>query len=107
MLEARTAQLEHGLSQAASAANIPVTINRIGSMITVFFSDQPVTDFASASATNSEHFKRWFHGLLSRGVYWPASSYEAAFFSYAHSEQDIDAVIEAAAEAFNDLTDTV
>jgi glutamate-1-semialdehyde 2,1-aminomutase len=104
VLEARTAQLEHGLSQAATTANIPVTVNRIGSMITVFFTDQPVTDFASASATNSEHFKRWFHGLLERGVYWPASSYEAAFFSYAHSEQDIDAVIDAAVAAFNDLT---
>lgn len=106
ILEARTKQLEHGLTQAASDAGITVTINRIGSMITVFFTDHAVTSFTTASATDTDMFKRWFHGLLSRGVYWPASNYEAAFFSYAHTKQDIDAIIEAAAAAFKDLTVT-
>jgi glutamate-1-semialdehyde 2,1-aminomutase len=81
-----------------------VTINRVGSMITVFFTGQAVTDFESASTTNTHLFSVWFHGLLRRGVYWPASNYEAAFLSYAHSEKDIDMMIEAARNAFQLLT---
>lgn len=103
VLEERTKQLEHGLTRAAVDADITVTINRIGSMITVFFTDHAVSSFTTASKTDTELFKRWFHGLLSRGVYWPASNYEAAFFSYAHSQQDIDAIIDAAAAAFKDV----
>ncbi len=104
VLEARGAQLEAGLAAAARAYGVTVTINRVGSMITVFFTDQPVTDFASASTTNTEQFRRWFHGLLERGVYWPASAYEAAFLSYAHTEADIERMIEAATEAFTELS---
>ena len=104
VLEARGAQLETGLKAAAKAYGIPVTINRVGSMITVFFTGQPVTDFASASTTDTAQFRRWFHGLLNRGVYWPASAYEAAFLSYAHSEADIDTMTKAANEAFAEVT---
>ncbi len=103
VLEARGAQLEIGLKTAAEAHNVPVTINRVGSMITVFFTDRPVTDFQSASTTDTERFKRWFHGLLNRGIYWPASAYEAAFLSYAHTEDDIDRIVQAATEAFADV----
>jgi glutamate-1-semialdehyde 2,1-aminomutase len=100
VLEARTARLEQGLREGAKDAGIPVTINRVGSMITVFFTDKAVTDFESASTTNTEMFKVWFHGMLERGIYWPASNYEAAFLSYAHSDQDIDTMIQAARESF-------
>jgi glutamate-1-semialdehyde 2,1-aminomutase len=100
VLEERTGRLEQGLLKGAKTAGIPVTINRVGSMITVFFTNQAVTDFESASTTNTEMFKIWFHGLLERGVYWPASNYEAAFLSYAHSEADIDTMIKAAHESF-------
>ena len=62
-----------------------------------------MTDFESASTTNTEHFKVWFHGLLEQGVYWPASNYEAAFLSYAHSEEDIERMIEAATTAFKKI----
>ncbi len=103
VLEARGAQLEAGLAAAARAHGVTVTINRVGSMITVFFTDQPVTDLASASTTDTAQFARWFHGLLERGVYWPASAYEAAFLSYAHSEQAIDTMIAAARDSFADL----
>ena len=103
VLEARTGRLEHGLHGAAHGAGVPVTINRIGSMITVFFTEEPVTDFESASATDTARFGRWFHGLLERGVYWPASAFEAAFFSYAHSEEDIDSVVAAARESFAEV----
>jgi glutamate-1-semialdehyde 2,1-aminomutase len=100
VLEERTGRLEQGLREGAKIAGIPVTINRVGSMITVFFTHQAVTDFESASTTNTEMFKVWFHGLLERGVYWPASNYEAAFLSYAHSDADIDTMIKAARESF-------
>ncbi len=103
VLEARGAQLETGLRAAAEAQGVPVTINRVGSMITVFFTEQPVTDFKSATKTDTERFKRWFHGLLNRGIYWPASAYEAAFLSYAHTEADIDRMIQAASEAFSEV----
>ena len=76
-------------------------------MITVFFTDQEVTDFESASTTDTDLFKRWFHGLLSRGIYWPASNYEAAFLSYAHSEEDIGRMVEAGRESFMELSKVV
>ena len=103
VLEERTAQLEQGLLEGADEAGLTVTINRIGSMITVFFTDQEVTDFESASTTDTDLFKRWFHGLLERGIYWPASNYEAAFLSYAHSEEDIRRMVEAGRESFMEL----
>ena len=100
VLESRTAMLEQGLQQAADKAGVPVRINRMGSMITVFFCAEPVHNFHDASRSDTDIFKHWFHGLLQRGVYWPASAFEAAFFSYAHSEADIAAIITAAEEAF-------
>ncbi len=100
VLEKRTGRLEQGLRESASKAGIPITINRVGSMITVFFTDKAVTDFESACVTNTDMFKIWFHRLLECGIYWPASNYEAAFISYAHSEEDIDAMIDAARAAF-------
>ncbi|ADI14315.1 glutamate-1-semialdehyde 2,1-aminomutase [Truepera radiovictrix] len=100
VLEARTAQLEQGLRRAAQDAGVPVTLNRVGSMLTVFFTDEPVVDFESASRTDTAAFGRWFHHLLARGVYWPASAFEAAFLSYAHTEADIQAMVAAAREAF-------
>lgn len=100
VLEARGAQLEQGLRAAAAAADLAVQVNRAGSMLTVFFTDQPVTDFESASASDAKRFARWFHALLERGVYWPPSQFEAAFLSYAHSEEDIETMSRAAREAF-------
>lgn len=99
-------QLEKGLEQTADAHSVPVTINRVGSMITVFFTPDPVTDFQSASKTDSQAFARWFQTLLDEGVYWPASAFEAAFISYAHTPADIDAVIAAADKAFAALSNT-
>jgi glutamate-1-semialdehyde 2,1-aminomutase len=100
VLEKRTAQLEDGLLSAAQKHEQPVVINRVGSMITVFFTETPVTDFESASTTDSARFSRWFHTLLSHGIYWPASPFEAAFLSYAHSEADIEEMIAAAERGF-------
>jgi len=103
ILEARTARLEEGLLEAAGQTGVTITINRVGSMITVFFTDKPVTDFDSASTTDTTKFAQWFHGLLKRGVYWPPSAFEAAFLSYAHSEADIEAMILAAQQSFAEI----
>ncbi|MEZ4606635.1 MAG: glutamate-1-semialdehyde 2,1-aminomutase [Deinococcales bacterium] len=94
-------QLAQGLAEAAKAAHIPVSINHFGSMITVFFTDQRVYDLKSASTTNTERFRQWFHHLLAEGIYWPMSNYEAAFLSYAHTEADIERIVAVAAKAFN------
>lgn len=105
VLEARTEQLGEGLKGAAQDAGVPVTVNRVGSMITVFFTDEPVVDDESASRTDTAAFSRWFHHLLARGVYWPASAFEAAFLSYAHTEADIERMVGAAREAFFALSE--
>ena len=103
-LERHSATLEEGLRGAAHAAGVPLTINRAGSMLTVFFSDQPVFDLASAQRVDVQRFAAWFTALLANGVYWPPSAYEAAFVSAAHTAQDIEMVIEVAALAFGQLS---
>ncbi|MFQ5663166.1 MAG: glutamate-1-semialdehyde 2,1-aminomutase [Terriglobia bacterium] len=89
-LEARGAQLGNGLGEAAAEAGVPVQVNRCGSMLTVFFSDEPVTDYASAKRSHTERFARFHRALLGRGVYWPPSQFETAFVSLAHAEADIE-----------------
>jgi len=97
-LEALGARLEKGLVAAIAKAEVPACVQRIGSMITLFFTKGPVRSWDDAKACDTKRFGR-FHGeLLSRGVYWPPAQYEAAFISGAHTESDIDATI-AAAEA--------
>lgn len=97
-LERTSARLAAGLQSACDKAGIPVTINRVGSMITPFFTTSAVTDYASAKTVDASRFARFFHGMLERGVYLPPSAYEAWFLSTAHDDAVIDTVI-AAAEA--------
>ncbi|HLV11947.1 MAG TPA: aspartate aminotransferase family protein, partial [Trueperaceae bacterium] len=80
-----------------------VTVNRVGSMVTVFFTAGPVRDLDGAKRSDTTRFARWFHGLLARGVYWPPSQFEAAFVSAAHTEADVQAVVAAAEAAFAEL----
>lgn len=98
LLEELTARLEAGFLQAAQEAGVPVQTNRVGSMLTLFFTDQPVIDLATATASDTDRFSRWFHGMLDRGVYLPCSQFEAMFISAAHTTDDIDQTIEAARE---------
>ena len=98
-LDALTLRLEAGLKRAAEAAGVELTVNRVGSMITPFFCRGPVTDYASAKASNTGQYARFFHAMLARGIYLPPAQFEAAFVSLAHTEADVDATIEAAAEA--------
>lgn len=103
-LEQLGSMLEDGFRRAAAAANQPVWINRVGSMLTVFLTGQPVHDLATASASDTGKFSRWFHGLLNRGVYLPCSQFEAMFISAVHSDADIAATLTAAELAFHDLS---
>ena len=101
-LETASARLEDGLRRAARDTGTTVTINRVGSMLTVFFCAGPVTDYASAKASDTKRFARFFQALLKRGVYLPPAQFEAAFVSLAHGEAEIDATVAAAAEAFKE-----
>jgi glutamate-1-semialdehyde 2,1-aminomutase len=101
-LEEISARLAAGLAEAAKAAGAPVQVNRVGSMLTVFFAAEPVFDAASARKSDAKRFGRFFHAMLERGVYLPPSQFEAAFVSVAHSDEDIELTIAAAKEAFAD-----
>ena len=99
-LERTAARLADGLAGAAKEAGVPVQLNRVGSMLTVFFSENPVFDAASARACDTGRFGRFFHAMLDAGVYLPPSQFEAAFVSLAHSEEDVEATVEASRAAF-------
>ncbi len=101
-LEQLSAELERGLAEAAKAAGAVVQVNRVGSMLTVFFSEGPVFDAASARKCDTKKFGRFFHAMLERGVYLPPSQFEAAFVSVAHSAEDIQTTVAAAREAFRE-----
>jgi glutamate-1-semialdehyde 2,1-aminomutase len=90
--------LERRGARLAAAAPAGVTVNRVGSMFTYFFTDGPVTDWDSAKRCDTQRFARFFHWMLERGVYLAPSQFEAAFLSAAHSDMDIDATIAAARE---------
>jgi glutamate-1-semialdehyde 2,1-aminomutase len=99
-LESSSLQLVRGLSQAAEQARIPVRINRVGSMFTLFFTGSEVSDYATAKAADTERYARYFHEMLTQGIYLPPSQFEAWFVSLAHTAQDIARTIEASTQAF-------
>lgn len=98
-LEEKTDYLHKGLEEVLQQAGIPFIINQLGSMISIHFSEKPVTDFASAAAANNEKFNQFFHAMLDRGVYLPPSAYETWFLSNALSKEDLDHTIKAAQES--------
>ncbi len=100
-LAEKTERLTDGLRERAAAAGVPLSTNRAGGMFGVFFTDAgPVTNFAQATACNQEQFNTFFHAMLERGVYLAPSAFEAGFVSAAHGDAEIDATLDAAAEAF-------
>ena len=101
-LSAITARLIEGFTAAAVQANVPFQAQALGSMWGFFFTDAPVTDYASAKQADTARFNRFFHGMLDRGVYMAPSQFEAAFVSLAHTDQQIEATIAAAAAAMKD-----
>jgi glutamate-1-semialdehyde 2,1-aminomutase len=88
-------RLERRTGELCAAAPQGVTVNRVGSMFTFFFTPEPVTDFQSAKRSDVARFAEYFHWMLNRGVYLPPSQFEAAFVSAAHTEEDIHRTVEA------------
>ena len=93
-LEEKTAYLEKGMHRVLTEAAIPYTINRVGSMISVHFDANPVYDFNTAKNGDNETFKKFFHGLLNRGIYIAPSAYETWFITDALSYEDLDFTVE-------------
>jgi glutamate-1-semialdehyde 2,1-aminomutase len=98
-LEALGARLGSGIEAACRTAGVPATLNRVGSMLTGFFTAGPVTDYAGALTCDTARYACVHAKLLSRGVFFAPSQFEAAFVSLAHTEQDIDATVAAFGEA--------
>ncbi|SEG47824.1 glutamate-1-semialdehyde 2,1-aminomutase [Bryocella elongata] len=103
-LEAATAKIADGVARLAAEQGIALTTNRIGSMFTWFFTPEKVTDFASASTSDTAAFGRFHRAMLDAGVWLPPSQYEAAFVSTAIGDAEIHAVLEAAKEALKAVT---
>jgi glutamate-1-semialdehyde 2,1-aminomutase len=97
-------RLADGLSAAAQAAKVPHTVNRIGSMVTMFFTAVPsgVTDYATAKTSDTARFATFFRNMRDRGVFLPPSQFEAMFVSLAHTDEDVDQVIAAAKASLSD-----
>jgi glutamate-1-semialdehyde 2,1-aminomutase len=95
-LERRSAALELGLREAAGEAGVATTINRVGSMMTAFFSDVPVTSWDAAKQADTARYGRFFRAMLEAGVYFAPSQFECAFVSFAHSDAEIERTVEAA-----------
>lgn len=101
-LEALSTRLQVGLERALRDAHVDGVVQRVGSMLTLFFHRGPVRSWTDAAESDRERFARFHRGLLSRGVYYPPSQFEAAFVSAAHTDEDIDRTIEAAHRALEE-----
>jgi glutamate-1-semialdehyde 2,1-aminomutase len=99
-LESITEQLASGLRTAAAEAGVAVTVQSVPGLLTPFFSEQPVTDYAAAAACDLDAYGAWCRSLLAHGIYPPASQFEAWFPSLAHTEADVELTVKAAAAAF-------
>ncbi len=99
-LEEKTALLAKGIAEVLTEKGVVHTINRLGSMMSVHFSEEPVVDFDSASRANNDTFKKYFHGMLKEGVYLPPSAFESYFLNDALSHADIEFTIEAVRKVF-------
>ena len=96
-------RLAAGFADAARDAGVPLQVNAFGSLMTPFFTDRPVRNYAAAVSSNTEHYAKFFRGMIARGVYPPPSQFEAWFLSAAHTTRDIDQTIRAARAAMREL----
>ena len=103
-LETVGERLAAGLREAARNVQVPVVVNQVGSMLTVFFTEASVvTDYTDAKTSDTQRFGVWFRGLLDRGIYWPPSQFEAAFLSAVMTDSDIEDLLKAARAAFAEV----
>jgi glutamate-1-semialdehyde 2,1-aminomutase len=99
-LETTSSALESGLAGAAEKSGVAARVQRVGSMLTVFFRSEPVRSWSEAAASDTKRFAVWHAALLEGGIYWPPSQFEAAFVSAAHDEGDVAKTIDVASAAF-------
>ena len=99
----KTAYLHEGMNKILSKSRVDYQINRLGSMISLHFTDTTVKDFTSAAKGNNKRFTKYFHGMLKRGVYLPPSAFESYFLNDAISYKDIDTTLQAFSETLKEL----
>ncbi|NMP22114.1 glutamate-1-semialdehyde 2,1-aminomutase [Sulfobacillus harzensis] len=102
-LTQRTTRLAEGLKERARRHGIEVSVNQAGAMMTLFFNGQSPTNFDEVAASDHERYRRFFHGMLERGIFFPPSGYETCFPSWAHTDADIDMTVQAADAVFRQL----
>lgn len=102
-LDEKTKVLCDGMAGAAARAGIPISQNRVASMSSTFFTDQPATSYAAVKTSDTRRYAAFFHFMLERGVYFAPSQFEAAFVSQAHSQEDLEYTVETAGQAFQTL----
>jgi glutamate-1-semialdehyde 2,1-aminomutase len=99
-VERTSASLQEGIERAISDKQVAARVQRVGSMLTVFFRREPVVSWSDAASCDTKKFASWHAGLLARGVYWPPSQFEAAFVSAAHGPDEVKKTVEAVTLAF-------
>ncbi|MBS3732123.1 MAG: glutamate-1-semialdehyde 2,1-aminomutase [Desulfobacterales bacterium] len=104
-LEQNGARLEEGLNRLIDRLGIPATVNRVGSMLGLFFTSGPVANFEQAKTSDTEQFARYYQGMLEQGIYLPPAQFEAVFLSSAHETADIDVTLSAAETVMAGLQD--
>jgi glutamate-1-semialdehyde 2,1-aminomutase len=102
-LEERSAQWENGFESVIKKYKLPLTQNRVGSMFTLFFTKENVTDYSSAKTSETKKFAQYFNAMLERGVYLAPSQFEAAFMSTAHTKAYVDRTLNAAEESLQEV----
>ena len=106
-LEGAGVRVAAGLQTAAAAAGISLTVNRVGSMLTPFFTDRAVRDYAGAKQADTALFASWFHRLLKKGISIPPAQFEASFVSTAHDEEALAFLLSVLGESFSGLRPAV
>ena len=109
-LDTYTAQLADGLRAAAQEAGVPLSVNRVGSMLTAFHQDAPdgsIRSYADAARSDTAAFAGWFQQMLARGIYWAPSQFESIFVSAAHTDAELSTTLEAARTAYRTLGRTL
>ena len=102
-LEERSSELETGLKDAISTLKVDAIVQRVGSLLCVYFSDEPIEKLEDIPGSASERYKNYFHSMLDSGIYLAPSAYEAMFVSLAHSREDIETTITSAVFALEKL----
>src|SRR5690625_4606419 len=96
-------RLIEGYEQAAKKYSIPLQVNRVGSMLGFFFTDQPVVNFSSAQTSNLDMFTHYYQGMVNEGIFLPPSQFEGLFLSTAHTDSDIEQTVHAVHRVFESM----